>query len=86
MLDLVSDRDRLSIVGGGGNQEKIGQSGIDRIEFENARIFAFFIFTGRGCGLNEDAGLFVRLGCAHAAEFLSSLILVAGLRSGKPYA
>jgi hypothetical protein len=34
--------------------------------------------------LNENAGLFVRLGCAHAAEFLSSLIVISGFRSSKP--
>lgn len=64
-------------------REKIGQSRIDRIEFENASIFAFFVFTCRGCGLYENAGLFVRFGCAHAAEFVSSLIVVSVLRSGK---
>ena len=84
MFNFVGNGDGLAIVGGRRDQEKIGQPGIDRIEFENAGIFAFFVFTGRGCGLYENAGLFVRLGCAHAAEFVSSLIVVSGLASGKP--
>ena len=84
MLDLIGNGDSLAVVGCRGNQEKVGQSGIDWVEFKNAGIFAFFVFTGRGCGLYENASLFVRLGCAHAAEFLSSLILVSGFRSGKP--
>src|SRR5579863_1466207 len=83
MFDFVRNGYSLAVVGGRGDQEKIGQSGIDRIEFENASIFAFFVFTGRGCGLNENAGLFVRFGCAHAAEIVSSPIVVAVPSSGK---
>ena len=62
VLNFVGNRDRLTVIGSRGDQKEVGQAGVDGVEFENAGVFAFFIFAGRGSGLNEYAGLFVLQG------------------------
>jgi endonuclease YncB( thermonuclease family) len=57
VLDLVGDGDGLTIVRGRGDQKKVREAGVDRVEFEDAGLFAFFVFTGRGCGLRSSFGL-----------------------------
>jgi len=55
VLDFVGDGDDLAIVGGRGDEEEVGESGVSWIEFENAGVFAFFVLAGLVSGLDEDA-------------------------------
>ena len=61
VLDFVGDGYGLAVVGGRGNQEEVGEAGVNGIELEDAGVLALFVFTDLGCGLNKNACL---LGCA----------------------
>jgi len=51
-LDLVGDGDDLTIVGGGGDEEEVGETGVCGIEFEDASVFAFFVFAS--CNSSQE--------------------------------
>ena len=72
-FDLVGDGDGLAVIGCRGNKEKVGKAGVDRIEFEDAGVFALFVLTGRGRGLNQNSGLLMLLGCFHSFRCVSGI-------------
>jgi hypothetical protein len=45
-FDFVGDGDDLSIIGGRGDEEEVGEPGVCRVELEDASVFAFFVFAG----------------------------------------
>ncbi len=65
-LDFVGDGHSLALVGCGCNEEKVGQTGINRIELKDTGVFSLFVFADFGCSLNQEAGLFVCLRLGHA--------------------
>jgi len=42
-LNFVGDGDNLTIIGSGGDEKEIGETGVCRIEFEDTGILAFFV-------------------------------------------
>ena len=66
VLNLIGNGDDLTIVGGRGDEEEVGQTRVNGVKLEDAGVFALLVFTGCGCGLNEDAGLLVGLACRHS--------------------
>jgi hypothetical protein len=62
VLDLVGDGNGLAVVRGRGDQKKVRQARVNRVQFQNAGILAFFVFTDRRGGLNENACLLLGFG------------------------
>ena len=51
-LDFVGDCNHLTIIGSGGDEEEVGETGVCGIEFEDACIFALFVVAG--CNGSQD--------------------------------
>ena len=45
-LDFIGDGLYLAVVGGGGDEEIVGQSGVYGVESKDACVFAFLVFAG----------------------------------------
>ena len=45
-LNLVGDGYDLKFIGCGGDEEEVGEARIGGVEFEDAGVFAFFVFAG----------------------------------------
>ncbi len=72
----------LAVVECRSDQEEVGETRVNRVQFEDAGIFAFFVFTNFGCGLDEDAGLFVRLRGGHSKESVSMAMVAVDREQG----
>ena len=55
-FDFVGYRYDLTVVGGGGDEKEVGETGVCGIEFEDAGVFAFFIVAGGDGGQELTAG------------------------------
>src|SRR5208337_1423189 len=73
VLDFVGDGYGLAVVGGGGNEEKVREAGINGVELEDAGILAFFVFTDLSSGLNENADLLAFCCSRHSVRRFSNL-------------
>jgi len=59
-LDLIGNGNGLPLVGRRSDQEKVAQSRVGGIEFKDAGVEGFLVFTSRGSDLYEGARLLLR--------------------------